>query len=103
MPIPRCHYNAGPTPLPVRPELALNTALTLPEPTNFIRVVLDGIGIREGGPGLVMPGYAASLTDADIARLAAYLRRTRTDGPPWTDLEKKVAVIRQQAASAKQE
>jgi mono/diheme cytochrome c family protein len=98
-----CHYNAGPTPLPARPELALNTALTLPEPTNFIRVVLDGIGIREGGPGLVMPGYAASLTDADIARLAAYLRRTRTDGPPWTDLEKKVAVIRQQAASAKQE
>jgi mono/diheme cytochrome c family protein len=98
-----CHYNAGPTPLPVRPELALNSALTLPEPTNFIRVVLDGISIGEGGPGLVMPGYAASLTDSDIARLAAYLRRTRTDGSPWTDVEKKVAAIRQQAASAKRE
>jgi mono/diheme cytochrome c family protein len=96
-----CHYNAGPTPLPVRPELALNSALTLSEPTNFIRVVLDGISIGEGGPGLVMPGYAASLTDSDIARLAAYLRRTRTDGSPWTDVEKKVAAIRQQATSAK--
>ena len=45
---------AGYCPLEVRPELALNTALTLPEPTNFIRVVLDGIGIRDGMPG-VMP------------------------------------------------
>ncbi len=98
-----CHYNAGPTPLPARPELALNSALTLAEPTNFIRVVLDGIGIRDGGPGLVMRGYGAALTNGDIARLAAFLRRTRTDRPPWTDMEHKVAAIRQQAASAKQE
>jgi mono/diheme cytochrome c family protein len=96
-----CHYNAGPTPLPARPELALSSALTLSEPTNFILVVLDGIGIRDGGAGLVMPGYAAALTDADIARLAAYLRRTRTDSPPWTDVEKKVAAIRQQVAASK--
>ena len=96
-----CHYNAGPTPLPARPELALNSALTLPEPTNFIRVVLEGIGIGEGGPGLVMPSYAAALTNADIARLAVFLR-TRTGGPPWTDVEEKVAAIRQQA-SAKRE
>jgi mono/diheme cytochrome c family protein len=96
-----CHYNAGPTPLPARPELALSSALTLSEPTNFILVVLDGIGIRDGGAGLVMPSYAAALTDADIARLAAYLRRTRTDGPPWTDVEKKVAAIRQQVAASK--
>ena len=38
-------------PLPARPELALNSALTLPEPTNLIHVVLDGIGITEGGLG----------------------------------------------------
>ena len=36
-----------------------------------------------------MPAYASSLTDAEIARLAAYLRRTRTKLPPWTDLETK--------------
>jgi mono/diheme cytochrome c family protein len=96
-----CHYNAGPTPLPARPELALNSALALSEPTNFIHVVLNGIGISDGGPGLVMPGYAAALTDADIARLAAYLRRTRTDAPPWIEVEKKVAAIRQQAAAPK--
>jgi mono/diheme cytochrome c family protein len=95
-----CHYNAGPTPLPARPELALDSALTLPEPTNFIHVVLNGIGIEEGGPGLVMPGYAEALTDADIARLAVFLRRTRTGASPWTDVERKVAALRRpQAAS----
>jgi cytochrome c553 len=44
----------------------------------------------------VMPSYAAALSDADVARLAAYLRRTRTDKPPWTDVEKKIAVARAQ-------
>jgi mono/diheme cytochrome c family protein len=89
-----CHYNAGPVPLPARPELLLNSALTLPEPTNFIQAVLKGIGDTQGAPGLVMPEYASSLGDAEIARLAAYLRRTRTKYPPWTGLESKVAAIR---------
>jgi mono/diheme cytochrome c family protein len=93
-----CHYNAGPVPLPARPELALNSALTLSEPTNLIQVVLQGVGNNEGAPGLVMPAYASSFTDADIARLAAYLRRTRTKYPPWTDTEKKVAAIRGESA-----
>jgi mono/diheme cytochrome c family protein len=92
-----CHYNAEPTALPERPELALNSALTLPDPTNLIQVVLRGIGVGEGGPGLVMPAYA-SLSDAEIARIAAYLRRTRTDRPPWTGLERQIAAIRHQAA-----
>jgi mono/diheme cytochrome c family protein len=95
-----CHYNSGPAPLAARPELALNSALTLPEPTNFIQSVLKGIGNSEGAPGLVMPAYASSLSDADVARLAAYLRRTRTKLPPWTDLENKVAAIRRTSAAS---
>jgi mono/diheme cytochrome c family protein len=93
-----CHYNTGPAPLPARPELALNSALTLPEPTNFIQVVLKGVGSTDGAPGLAMPAYA-SLTDAEIAGLGAYLRRTRTNCPPWNDLEKKVAAIRKTSAA----
>ncbi|HWS61908.1 MAG TPA: cytochrome c [Steroidobacteraceae bacterium] len=95
-----CHYNRAPSPLAARPELALNSSLTLSEPTNFIQVVLDGVSNTEtdnnteGAAGLVMPAYESSLTDAEIARLAAYLRRTRTKLPPWNDLEKKVAAIR---------
>src|SRR4030095_7104204 len=94
-----CHYNAGPAPLAARPELALNSALTVSEPTNFIQVVLRGIGANDGAPGLVMPAYA-SLGDREIARLAAYLRRTRTHLPPWSDLEAKGAALRREVAAA---
>jgi len=91
-----CHYNTGTVPLPARPELALNSALSLPEPTNFIQAVLRGVGSTDGARGLVMPAYASSFSDADVARLAAYLRRTRTTQPPWTDLENKVSLARRE-------
>jgi mono/diheme cytochrome c family protein len=94
-----CHYNAGTSPLATRPDLALNSALALPEPTNFIAPVLRGIASDSGAPGLVMPAYASSLTDAEVARLAAYLRRTRTTHPPWNDLEHRVAAARRELAA----
>jgi len=96
-----CHYNAGPTPLAPRPELALNSSLMLAEPTNFIQVVLNGVTNTEGAAGLVMPEYGSSLTDSEIAGLAAYLRRTRTKYPPWSDLEKKVSAIRREPAASR--
>jgi mono/diheme cytochrome c family protein len=96
-----CHYNTGTVPLPARPELALNSALTLSESTNFIQAVLRGVSDTEGAPGLVMPAYASSFTDADLARLAAYLRRTRTKCPPWGDLGKKVSAVRRQLATSR--
>jgi len=89
-----CHYNTGTVPLPARPELGLNSALSLPEPTNFIQAVLRGVGSTDGARGLVMPACASSFSDAELVRLAAYLRRTRTTQPPWTDLENKVSVAR---------
>lgn len=95
-----CHYNTGTVPLPSRPELALNSALSLPEPTNFIQAVLRGIGNTEGAPGLVMPAYASSFTDPEVARLAAYLRRTRTTRPPWTDLKDKVSAVRRELTAS---
>jgi mono/diheme cytochrome c family protein len=96
-----CHYNAGPVPLRARPELSLNSALTLPKPTNFIQAVLKGVGDTGGAPGLAMPEYASSLGDGQIARLAAYLRRTRTKSPSWTNLEKKVAAIRRASGKSR--
>jgi mono/diheme cytochrome c family protein len=95
-----CHYNSGSAPLTVRPDLALNSALSLPDPANLIQVVLRGISVEEGMPGVVMPGFAHALSDADIARIIAYLRRTRTNLPPWPDLDKKIAEIRQQIGAS---
>ncbi|MBV8664002.1 MAG: cytochrome c, partial [Hyphomicrobiales bacterium] len=91
-----CHYNSGHAPLAVRPDLALNSAVSLDDPTNLIQVVLRGVGAHEGIPGVVMPSFAQAMTDADVTRIAAYLRRTRTSLPPWPDLEAKVAAIRGQ-------
>jgi mono/diheme cytochrome c family protein len=43
-----------------------------------------------------MPAFGYGFTDADVARIAAYLRATRTGKPAWADLETKVAAIRAQ-------
>ena len=88
-----CHYNAG-APRALRPDLALNSAVNLPEPSNLIQVVLNGINAGDGIPGAVMPGFGHALSDRDIARIAAYLRRTRTALPPWTDLDAQIAALR---------
>ncbi|MBT2189417.1 c-type cytochrome [Sphingobium nicotianae] len=88
-----CHYNAGTQPNPLRPDLALNSAVSLSDPTNLIRVILYGISAKDGAPAIVMPGFSG-FSDADVARICAHLRRTRTSLPPWSDLEKSVARIR---------
>lgn len=91
-----CHYNAAPGPNPNRPDLALNSTVHLSDPSNLIRVILFGIDGPEGAPGLVMPAFGSGFSDAEIARLAAYLRRTRSDLPPWSGLAETVAAVRAQ-------
>jgi mono/diheme cytochrome c family protein len=95
-----CHYNAAGTPLAARPDLALNSAVHLADPNNLIQIILRGISAEEGLPGVVMPAFGGALSDADVARIAAYLRRTRTSLPPWPDLATKVATIRRQTGGA---
>jgi mono/diheme cytochrome c family protein len=92
-----CHYNSG-SAASARPELALSSSLTMAEPTNFLQVLLNGVGSKDGAAGLVMPSYA-DLSDREIVALAAYLRRTRTSRPPWKDLDKRVAEIRRGSTS----
>ena len=93
-----CHYNSG-KPLAMRPDLAFNSAVYLPDPTNLIQVVLRGLSASEGIPGVVMPSFVHAFSDADIARIAAYLRRTRTDLSPWPELEAKIAAIRREVSA----
>jgi mono/diheme cytochrome c family protein len=95
-----CHYNAGSAPLATRPDLALNSAVHLSDPSNLIQVILRGISAEEGIPGVVMPAFGGALGDAEVTRIAAYLRRTRTNLPPWPDLAMKIDAIRRQNYAA---
>jgi mono/diheme cytochrome c family protein len=95
-----CHYNRDNAPLAARPDLALNSAAHLSDPSNLIQVIIRGISAEEGMPGVVMPAFGGALSDADVARIAAYLRRTRTSLPPWPDLATKIAAIRRQNGAA---
>ena len=96
-----CHYNSGQAPLAARPDLALNSALNLPEPDNFIQVVVNGINAKDGIPGVVMPSFGQALSATDIARIAGYLRRTRTNLPPWQDLQSKIAAALHSAVASR--
>ncbi len=93
-----CHYNGAHGPNPLRPDLALNSAVNLDDPTNLIRVMLDGIDAKQGAAGVVMPAFAG-FTDTDLSQIAAYLRATRTSKGPWPDLTQKVAAVRAQGES----
>lgn len=88
-----CHYSPAAKPPAVQGSLALSTAITSEDPSNFIQTVLHGVG-GAGVPGPYMPGFAQALTDADIALLAGYLRRTRSDLPAWPNLPAAIAARR---------
>jgi mono/diheme cytochrome c family protein len=90
-----CHYNGAGGPHALRPDLALTSAVNLEDPANLIRAMLYGIDATQGAAGVVMPAFSG-FTDVDLARIAAYLRATRTTKAPWPDLVEKVAAARAQ-------
>jgi mono/diheme cytochrome c family protein len=68
-----CHGTRGGGISPFIPNLADNSSVTAAMPYNVIGAVLSGIGPwRAGGPP--MPAFAGSLSDAEIAGVANYVR-----------------------------
>jgi mono/diheme cytochrome c family protein len=89
-----CHRNGGPT-LAGHLPLALYTAVNSPDPRNLIHVIMDGVHPVEGEAGPIMPGFAAALTDDQIAALATYIRSGFSKEPAWTAVDTTVHAIRQ--------
>jgi len=52
--------------------------------------VLSGVQAIEGERSPIMPGFAASMTDAQISVLLNYLRARFGNQPPWSGVEKTV-------------
>lgn len=95
-----CHCNSGRAPLLVRTDLALDSAVNMPDPTNLLQVILRGVGAHEGARGAVMRRFASALSDSDVARIAAYPQRTCTNLPPWRDLEAEIATLSRQITAS---
>ena len=89
-----CHGTGAPMMLGGRPSLALGSSVTAPTPRNATQTILYGLQPQAGERGPWMPGFAGSLTDAQVASVLAYLRARFADRPAWTDLEAGVHQIR---------
>jgi nicotinate dehydrogenase subunit B len=94
-----CHEVGGAPLFGSRPSLALNSNLHSAVPDNLIQVILHGIASPASSDLGYMPAFKDSLSDSQVAELAAYLRRQfAPDKPAWADMPATVGRIRQQIA-----
>jgi mono/diheme cytochrome c family protein len=84
-----CHASGRPLPYG-GVNLALSTAIASPDPRNLANIVLSGVQAIEGERSPIMPGFAASMTDAQVSALLNYLRARFSNQPPWSGVEKTV-------------
>jgi mono/diheme cytochrome c family protein len=75
-------------------NLALSTALTSPDARNAANIVLSGIRPTAGERSPIMPGFADSMNDGQIAAVLDYLRTRFGNAPPWTNTADIVRDIR---------
>jgi mono/diheme cytochrome c family protein len=88
-----CHETARPLPYG-GVNLALSTAISSPDPRNLANIVLSGVPPIEGERSPIMPGFAASMNDAQMAALMNYLRARFSRQPAWSGVEKTIADAR---------
>jgi nicotinate dehydrogenase subunit B len=94
-----CHEVGGAPLFGSRPSLALNSNLHSAVPDNLIQMILHGITQPAASDLGYMPAFRDSLSDGQIAELAAYLRRQfAPDKPAWTDIGATASRIRREIA-----
>jgi mono/diheme cytochrome c family protein len=71
-------------------HLGLSTAISAPDPRNAANIMLSGVRPVEGERSSIMPGFAASMNDDQVAALLNYLRARFSNQPAWTGVEKTV-------------
>ena len=92
-----CHGPAAPMRvIDGRPGLQSTSALQAVSSRNFLKTVLEGLPATPGSPGPLMPAFAASLDNAQLGALAAYLRQQARPDQPWADLSSTIEALRQE-------
>jgi mono/diheme cytochrome c family protein len=84
-----CHETGRPLPYG-GVNLGLSTAISSPDPRNAANIVLSGVRPVEGERSPIMPGFAASMDDGQIAALLNYLRARFSNQPAWAGVEKTI-------------
>ncbi len=84
-----CHESGRPPPYGGI-NLGLSTTISGPDPRNLSNIVLSGVRPVEGERSPIMPGFASSMSDAQIAALLNYLRSRFSHQPAWTNVEKTI-------------
>ena len=82
-----CHESGRPPPYGGI-NLGLSTAVASPDPRNLANIVLSGVRPVEGERSPIMPGFAASMNDAQIVALLNFLRASFSNQAPWAGVEK---------------
>jgi mono/diheme cytochrome c family protein len=77
-----CHDSGRPPPFGGL-DFRLSTAVNAPNPQNIVNVTLFGLPPADGEASAVMPGFAATLNDQQIADLLAYMRQRFSGKPAW--------------------
>jgi mono/diheme cytochrome c family protein len=90
-----CHETGGRVPFTVA-SLGQHTSVHAPDPRNIVHVILDGIQPPEGTVGSIMPAFADTLNDAQIAEVVRYLRARFSSGPQWSEIGDTIGRIRRQ-------
>jgi mono/diheme cytochrome c family protein len=84
-----CHESGRPPPYGGI-NLALSTAISDPDPRNLANIVLSGVRPVAGERSPIMPGFAGTMSDTQIAALLNYLRSRFSSQPAWTSVENTV-------------
>ena len=89
-----CHDAPAESDRPGTVPLALSSTVHAASPDNFILTVLEGFQSAHTG-NEVMPAFRSSLSNAQLAELAAYVRgRFAPDAAPWKNLKEAAARLR---------
>jgi mono/diheme cytochrome c family protein len=94
-----CHDSGRPPPFGGI-NLALSTAVSSPDPRNLANIVLAGVRPVEGERSPIMPAFADSMNDGEIAVLLNYLRARFSDRPAWSGLEQTILDARRTQTAA---
>jgi mono/diheme cytochrome c family protein len=94
-----CHAPDAPMMRAGAPSLTMSSAVNAPTPRNVVQIILLGLPWQEAGTGPFMPGFAETLSDADIAAVVRYLRARYSTRPAWIGIDAAIQDARRHGGS----